>query len=128
MTTKNVILLHNFKACLGLRKGCPCFKGGESNMQVHALWKLGTILLLCASLKNFIVNKVYDSWRIYRHQDSHEWSPRFTIHYVRNTCRTDSVEWFFIFFQNYSLDRDIYNISYGKDKDISLSSWKCWGI
>ena len=41
-------------------KGCPCFKGGESNMQVHALWKLGIILLLYASLKNFVVNKVYD--------------------------------------------------------------------
>ena len=36
MATKNIVLHYNSKACSGVTKGCPCFKGGESNVQVHS--------------------------------------------------------------------------------------------
>ena len=37
MATKNVVLLHNSKACSSVTKGCPRFKGGERNVQAHSI-------------------------------------------------------------------------------------------
>ena len=43
-----------------LQKDVPVSREEKVICQVYALWKLGIVLLLCASLKNFIVNQVYD--------------------------------------------------------------------